>query len=443
MSPKVNKPTFSFSDGMLQISTIPSDMRLKWNPSPVGEERRHNGRWEAFRPEFRLLAPEVANPDDGADEDDQRFLAAKRDAFVAFRAEIPVDMAAAVEAFTSHQWALLMLLHGSKSGMDLVRSNPVLAYAVANNEHFRPTPLDAATYQAVRYSHKKQRVIVGWLGFPATEAMVRIIRRVPAKCASPGLLRTLRSVASDPDAVKLLGHVGTVNRGVIWLLSSPGQARLVTPALLREVSESSEEMDEAPTADLLMDSIRMAGEMKTTVVVRPLSSRRRVRECYDRITAAYRDAAVRQRLEAEQLEERQRQAAEAYRERLRQAAEQNRRYLANAEREEKMLESAPFPPPPIPGTKYIIPLTTRAALSVEGHEQSNCVGGHSDYVRGILKGWTYLYAVMRPQRHTLSIVKHGPNCWRIGELKRARNWSATPETRAFVEAWLNARQVSL
>lgn len=469
------KPTYSFDKGLLHIATPGTEMRLRWKPTPFAEHRLHRGRWMSFRPEFRILAPKSPTPALPDNPEDRKTALEKQEAFRAFRPEVPAAVAELAERFGSCQWPLMLLAAECPAGLDLARSNPVLAYALANNEHFRATPADAAAFQAVRYCHRKQRQILKWLGFPDSEAMVRVVRKIPATVAYPSLLRMLRSAVIDPDTLKRMGHLPVINRGIVFLLSDRTLRGLATPALLHEISTAENELDQAPIADLMMDIHLMATEIQATDKLRPFASRRRVRECYDQLYTVHDDALEHIRLEDERMEqvriaraeERRRiqrvqeeqrkkaarvratqrqQAQQAQQERDRLQAEewerQERRRAVERMEKARRLRFAPFPPPPIPGTKEIVPLTCSHALMDEGRAQQNCLGNNDEYADRVRNGTLYIYRVLAPQRATLAIARSGGS-WRVSELKCRRNYLASGSTWDHIHAWLSAHQISL
>jgi len=107
------------------------------------------------------------------------------------------------------------------------------------------------------------------------------------------------------------------------------------------------------------------------------------------------------------------------------------------------LREQTFPPPPISGTKDIIPLTSFEALEEEAFQQSNCLGINDNYANKVLSGGLYIYRVLAPERHTLSIEKMGGNCWRISELRQRKNGKGLENTKVVVQRWLESNQISL
>jgi hypothetical protein len=463
------------------------ELRLQWIPAPVAERRLALGKWMPYQPEFRLLAPETPLPPDLPDSSKKQ-LQAKYEAFRAFRAILDEDQVKAVEPFTSHQWPLMTLLNRSDAARDMVKANPVLTYALANNEQLRPSagPEVAAT-QATRYSRRKQREILGWLGFPDTEAMARLFKKVPVAMVYPGLFRILRQCCCFPEILKIFGHLPKLNTGVIFLASHPDMAPLLTSKLIREVAESPNEEMAAPTADLLNEIIMVAQKLGIQKSLRPFGSRRAVEDWHGRMVQAQQEfnERISRQDQIERVWNRLNESGMAQqeaRQMRRLAQEYNELEVIRADRPHRLLrlpEATPgpddqvrqkeidrprivrppvvipvpadllrlkalvFPPPPIPGTPSIVPLGSFIDFEDEATAQVNCVGQSGAYADRVMMGELYVYRVLAPHRHTLSIVKRGSNCWQVGELRRAGNKVATQDTWIAVQSWLDANQISL
>lgn len=91
-----------------------------------------------------------------------------------------------------------------------------------------------------------------------------------------------------------------------------------------------------------------------------------------------------------------------------------------------------FPPPPVAGTDYIMPILTLEDLIAEGREQRNCVVSLASRIRS---GSTALYRVLAPERCTLSLVQSG-GTWTIGQLEASCNRAPSRGTRDAIRCWL-------
>jgi hypothetical protein len=435
-------PAFEFLDGVLHVHTQLAQMRIGWRPKPLAEEMVPGGRrWRAFWPEFRLLRPRgtvrrqaVYALDLHADEAGQEVDDQKDRAFAALRNEIPEEIARVAEPFGSHQWALMVLLHEQPRAMDLAVGNPVLAYALANSDQLRGTPLEAAAVQALWYCNRKQRDLLEWLGFPGTEAMVRLIRKIPPESASPSILRRLRVVIKAHEGIlELLSHLRVVNVAVLELVTNRRLLDLVTPKLLLEVSAQDDTPGESPVDDMILGSLTILHDIAPRRAITPFTSVEHVRRFQEETDAEYQ-AHLRRQDEAKQEAQR---VAEEERQRQREEA-QARRRRQTGRRAEVVRRS--YPPPPVPGTTDIIPLTSAEQLQAEGQEQSNCV---ACYAPRILKGTTYIYRIMAPERATLAIARCADGCWRRSELKAKSNRKVRSSTVHLVDSWLGRYCVSV
>ena len=461
-------PGYRFHDGALGLASTGVEMRLTWDPVPAAEMRIAHGRWQPYHPEFRILAPTLPIQPD-IHGPDKETLQTKHDAFLAFRACLPGDIAQAVEPFTCHQWPMLTLLRGSKASLDLAQTNPVLAYALANNAQIRASSSPGSAMEAIRHSHMKKRDILGWLGFPETDAMVRIIKKVSPAIAYPGLIRKLRQCVQSPEILKMFGHLPSVNTGIIFIASHADMAALVTPKLLQEMVSTPEEGMGSPTADLLSEIVTAASEMHNKTQLRPFTSRQKVQECHDLITRehqAFKDIVRRQ----EEIKTAQRKLTENFNFRGKLPVylqEQVERLQAEykqleARRPDRLARPEPlrlfsakpavdmtklralrFPSPPIPGTKTIIPLTSFGDFEEEAAAQAICLGLNLAYLDRVVRGELYVYRVLAPERHTLAIVKRGTGCWQIAELRQSRNAACTESTETAICHWLSKNQLSL
>jgi hypothetical protein len=429
-------PAFSFAEGVLHIDTPQARMRLQWQPEPLAEELVPGARrWRQFWPEFRLIRPQTSpnreqpySLDLHVDGVTQELAEKKAAAFASFRSELPAEIVRVVEPFGSHQWALMVLLRQKPRSMDLAIGNPVLAYCLANSYEFRGTRPEAAAVQALWHCHRKQRWILAWLGFPGTEAMVRLTRKILPESASPTVLRCLRNAAkADEEVLERLAHLPRVNLGVLQLVATQGLSELVAPKLLLEVAAMDDNAGEPPIGDMVRRGMGMRRALGPGRNITPFTRIEQVRQFHDEFDAAQQAAL--QRLEAERV-------AEQERRRRQEEARTGRR----GQRSRSAEVPRPYPSPPVPGTEDIIPLTSAEQLRIEGVKQSNCVGS---YAWRVLQGDTYVYRVMGPDRATLAIVRGADGCWRRSELKARKNRKVKASTVAHVDRWLARHSLSV
>lgn len=420
--------SFSFSDGVLHIDVPLSKARLRWHPGPKAEELKVGlRRWREFWPDYRLIrpvgafqnAPEhvVEIPESAATPESAR---QKAVALERFRSEVDDEVVRIVEPFGGHQWALMVLVRNEPWAMDLALGNPTLAYALANSYLLRGSPPEAAAVQARWYCHKKQRDLLEWLGFPGTEPVARILRKISPGAVFPSMLHRLRmALKADPRTIKLLAPLPKINGAILEVATITKYLDLLTPSLLQEMVEHPPEVS---VADRICSGLVVLEQISSPRATKPFANIKQVfrfREEAEKEFQAY----LRRKEQAKQDA-----ARRAEQERLRRWEEARIRSKKQAE-----LRRLPFPPPPLHGTSDILPLTSRELLEMEGREQNNCVAMHEMHVR---QGGYYVYQVLMPERATLSIHRGMDGRWRRLELRVKNNKNAKPATEQAVDRWL-------
>ena len=435
----MQNPAYSFADGVLNIDVPLAKTRLRWRPEPHAEELVPGRRkWREYRPEFRLLRPPETRGRKAAytlevqaDIATSEIAEQKAAAFASFREEIPAEIVRIVEPFGSHQWALMVLIHQEPWAMDLAMSNPVLAYALASSDQFRGTPPAAAAVQARWYCHRKQRELLEWLGFPGTEAIAKLIRKIPAESASPSILRRLNNaLKADKRVLEYLSHLEVVNIAILELVTIPKYLDLITPKLLVEVAGKPAE---ASIGDMIHGGMVILQQIYSHRNIRPFESVRQVCRFREEADEEYQSHVHRQELarqEAKRIAEQERRRRQMVELAAQMSARENRRKIA----------ARPYPEPPVPGTKDILPLTSADLLHSEGWEQGNCV---ASYQWRVLAGDTYIYKVMAPERATLAIVRCADGCWYRSELRGKGNGKVKSATIGAVDRWLEGVRVSV
>jgi len=421
-------PQFAWQDGALHIQTILSHMRIRWKPTPLAEEQLPFRPWAPFHPEIRLFRPPESTPPASPQPDP------KQQAFDAFRAEVPADLVTLVEPFASHQWALLTLMASHPPAIDLARSNPILAYCLANNDIFRNVHPNIAEEQALWYSNRKQRAVLKWLGFLDTESMVRTMRKIQPEAVDPMSLRSLRiALRTDPSLSRRLAHLPGINRTMLGFLVHNRLRPLVSSKLLTKLAATGSESDAESVSDRLLDALQLLETLAPDRPITPFDS-------LEQILAFRTDLDNEYRARQERIREEQEQAASDMAEFV---ARQRRRGVP-ARRLKRLklnaIRETPFPDPPVPGTAEIIPLQLPIELTMEGMEQKNCVGAYEQNVRS---GGIYVYRVLSPERATLSIIRGADGCWQRSELELSGNRPVRQSTKTAIDAWLARYRLSV
>lgn len=322
---------------------------------------------------------------------------------------IPHDVREAVAGYRSRHWHLLsMAARCGQPAVDLMRSNPALAWALASSWVFRAEPVQNPMQSVRRLlaPGKSQRDILAWLDFPATETARRQLRKLEPRQVSVNALLVLRDALRDPEAMKRLGHLPVLNHGVIRLVADPELRPLASHALLMDIArpgsqpmrgDSMDRSEEnyARSAMILQDCLRMMDALGVHQnSLRGLRSRTELIEFHDELTLRFRQQWA-------------------------------------GDKEPRTL-----PPPPLSGTADIVPITTEQDLMHEGEEMKHCVGSYGSLV---VSGRVAVYRVLAPERATLAISLE-KKTWRIQDLRGIANAEASQETWRTVSAWLKGEQ---
>ncbi len=147
-------------------------------------------------------------------------------------------------------------------------------------------PMRAARSLAFR----KQRRILDWLGFPATESMRRILSRIVPASLSVQYLLYLRGSLAEPGVMDCLRHNERINAGALELLTSRTWRRYVTPRLIADVGR--EEIHDAPSPQvvrLLADTVNMAEVVGWRRCPRKFVSLDRLKAIHDELLEAFNE----------------------------------------------------------------------------------------------------------------------------------------------------------
>ncbi len=289
---------------------------------------------------------------------------------------IPDSVRADLLRYDKRKWHLLNLMARCPGADDLSRSNPALAYALASNWVFHKPAVLHPMRSARSLVNRKQKRILEWLGFPATEPVRRILAKIEPKSLSVITLLYLRKALADPWVTRTLSHLDRINASALVLTTNPRFREHVTPRLIEDVSlVAGEDRNYAPVLGLFKDTLRMAARDDWQGCPRQFASLHRLQTVHDELAGQ----------------------------------------LGTDWRQQPFPER--FPPPPFSGTPTILPVRTPFDLVEEGKVMHHCVAIHA-YTVAV--GETYVYRVLEPQRATLAIVNTGQG-WMCMEMKGDRN----------------------
>lgn len=401
-------PGFRFKDGKLLVFEAERITLVKVWPEPEAAQKVGDGPWRPIRPDFRLVRPyrrrtkrdESARPRQlmlplalpPKPPTRSELAEQKRRAFDSLRFSLPRELARVLEHFQCGQYGLIAVFRAAAAFLDLLVSNPPLAFCLADEFGRDQRSTDVSGLLALRQAEIAER-----LGFPATPAAARTLRKVVPESVTPDSARQLRQALRNDDAQRKLAHLGKINAGVMVLLGEEALRAAVTPVLLEDVAQDSREKYRAETADLLRDVLALERELRGSDRPPVLTSVARVRKAHADLSEEY------------------------------------------AVKKASGILDSRFPPPPVRGTADVVPLTDPRDLITEGLRQHNCV---ASYAPAVVRRDTFIYRVLRPQRATLAIRRQAGGRWYCAELKSACNGSVTPATRQAVQRWLDERIVS-
>lgn len=379
-------------------------------PNPIAWKKTHSyPRWVYFRPEYtfpsgkleskirRLSAAyeirgQLLLPFFKPKEEVERIIELN---WVRWFTTVPMEIRNILSRFRDRQWYLLVLLaRCGPAAMDLVRSNPALAYALASNWVFHKPPVKKPlrSVRALLNVGKNQRDILAWLGFPHRESHRKLLMKINPIALTITSLLYLRKSMEDECTMKALRHLDQLNTGVIRIATDPHLLSHVTPTFLQEISALKKENRNAKTAHVLMDSIRMfqciMPEYRKFPMVRSLGKLNEIHESllHD-LKLVIKGGVI----------------------------------------------NIPFPKPPVEGTEHIIPITNSRDLVEEGRIQKNCVASYLEDI--IIDRSVYIYRVLSPERCTLSLERKDTGLV-IDQLKQSCNKPASFQTHQQVRKWL-------
>jgi hypothetical protein len=376
-------------------------------PKPLAWRKTRRRGWYHYRPKITIPAGPLdaivriqpAHPGPDGEQDRPPVVEPLFPFELAWRRwydRIPVEVRNAIAPFRSRHWQLLSLVaRCGNAALDLLIANPALAYALASNWIFhKPAvqrPLRSA--RALLAKGKRQRDILEWLSFPATEAFRKLLMKVSPKAVSVPALFYLRQNANTPGTMKALSHLPRINASVIRVGTDPDLLPYATPNLLAELAMDSMEDERPQSAYILRDTIDMMRTLNPDRDPVPVASRRALHELHETLIV-----------------------------------ELNLQQPPSPD-----LPAPPFPAPPLEGTIDIVPLTDAQQLAEEGFLQRNCVASYVCRVASLKRA--YVYKVLAPERCTLAVTRRRDR-WVLAELKRAGNTAASPATRAAIQRWI-------
>ena len=307
--------------------------------------------------------------------------------------------------FPCRRWHLLSLWQRVPASRDIIRDVPALAFAMASSHAFRAKPVRRPLRSLRSLVRGKRTNLLAWLGFPATQVMLRLLRLVPAAELSIPFLFDLRRLPdAAPDHVaELLRLARPLNHKLACML-----LRSVRPSvrLLRAMLAEGAPHEGLPV--IWRDTLRMARQLRRHPTAGAalerlprVTSLRRLHEIHDQLTVTFRAKSPGLPVE--------------------------------------VLEKFPLASP-WPGEEWIMPLTTPEQVTGEAVTMFHCL---DTYIGRMAEGRYFAYAVrLDDERATLGLRKEGGR-WLIDQLQGPANAKVSPALRKQVADWLAAKATNI
>lgn len=314
---------------------------------------------------------------------------------------IPAEVRAAIAPFQYRQWPLLRLADACPRSVDLARSNPALAWALAEWPRFRRAKTDDPFGPPKSLVASRQRDVAAWLGFPRTESAVRLLRKIPPADCAKAPIAALRALLREGQRAEPLRHFPELPAIVLLAATAPRVGAHLTPACLQEIADAAASWSRQKhsgrdrfdhPARLLHDTVHLAKELADVPAPGEIRSLGALHRFHDHLTHELRF----------------------------------RRQFA---------EDFELPAPPIPGAEGIEPLATARAVFVEGEELRHCL---VSYLQRMEYRGYYAYRVTRHGRATVGIQRTRDGSWQIDQIRGRCNSRPPRALRDSVTAWFHA-----
>lgn len=305
-----------------------------------------------------------------------------------FRSSFPVDIFREARRYGSRRWHMLCLFARCPGALELSVGNPALAFALASNWVFhqpKPTkPMRAARGLIFR----KQKKILEWLGFPGTESVRRIFRKMPPATLTVKDLLLLRAALKYDVNHRALSHLPAISPTVIGLMASRQNRGYLGDKFFYNLLELEGNANGLSPAIkslpfLVRDTIRLLDAVRVHRLSRPFMSVAEVKRTHDTLVQVH---------------------LQQYR---------------------HTIDQGVFPPPPYAGTRDIVPIVTPVELYNEGVQQYHCC---FVFAKDVARGDFFFYRVLKPVRATL-LVRREMGRWIFSDIRKACNEMVPDEIR--------------
>lgn len=315
-----------------------------------------------------------------------------------------------VSQFTEHEEQLLALcFNAGVPAVEMLEDCPALAFLIATRIESTLRPEE---YQdnALALLRRKRHHLLGHFAYPATKQAARLMRKIPPGECSNSLMQHFQCILRQggPKKIKLLSHLGSINRLVLHALCTP----LPLQSLFgMRFYEDASRLNDPERMQLTGDLLR---EIQRLLEAGPVEPGRLVRINSLHALDAVHEQVVQQLTERNWVNDRVRHMI------------------------------LPFPPlSPLrldeeDGTNYgIFPLDSNWALWSEGVAMHHCIASYLGEIQAG-GGRLYAYHVALPGEQPATVlIQRRQGWWRIREFRGPFNAEVSERTTAFVRDWLD------
>ncbi len=271
------------STGWLRGASTTHEIRVLAWPKLLAYRRAIGSTaWKAWQPDFPLVS--------GAQADD---------AIDAFLGTIPEDVRRLAGQYRSHHWDVVRWCAlAGYGGEHLLEANPALAFMLALSRRFaRPSKAARRSALPAALAFTRQRRLLGWLGFPATEPARRVLARIePAAINVPGLLM-LRKALAGVEIPPRLAHAHRINADLL-LLAGHRLLDALSASLLEAISKPERQEVASPLARQIVVTAALWDRVRPGTPRSVFQSPEHVRVIRSELTAESARAASRRFQEA-------------------------------------------------------------------------------------------------------------------------------------------------
>ena len=290
-------------------------------------------------------------------------------------AGIPLREANIAFRLKERRWHALALMARCPGASDLFESNAGLAFCLASNWVFHRPRVTQHMRSARSLITKKQTEIQEWLGFPATERVRKILRKMDPSVLRIRTLARFQWAIQKPRIQDQLAQLPRITGCTLdFICDFDAQPRL-TSDFLHQLNDESLPLSEAASIFKLWLDLKFQLKMLGDCLPDTLHSLKQLRRLHNLISIKYLQANI------------------------------------------GSIRYAIFGMPPYRGTNEIVPITTGNDLVAEGKAMSHCVASRASLIR---QDSYYVYRVTSPVRATMAITQVCQS-WKIAELKGADN----------------------